>query len=104
MSNELINIKHIGAQQSTSDEKIVKLRLGISPEKQEKLRILNLKNIEKENSQDLKNDRFSTLKSNSTTDIDRSVKEQDVSSGNFIDVFGSMQCPQQLLSAIKDIE
>mgnify|MGYP006085358421 CR=1 FL=1 len=59
-------------------------------------------NIKRENSQDLKNDR-----TNSSTDNDRSsvnVKDHDVSSGNYIDVFGSMQCPKELQSAIRDIE
>lgn len=56
-------------------------------------------NIEKECSQDFKFDR-----TNSSTDYDRSVKDQDVYSGNYIEVFGSMQCPQELQSAIKDIE
>lgn len=89
MSNELINISHTDATHAASTEKIVKLRLGLTPEKIEKLRKLNLMNIEKENSQDLKNER-----TNSSTDIERSVRENDVSSGNFIDIFGSMQCPQ----------
>jgi len=99
MSNELINISNTGAPQAASAEKIVKLRLGLTPEKIEKLRKLNLINIEKENSQDLKNER-----TNSSTEFDLSVKEQDVSSDNYIDIFGSMQCPQQLQSAIREIE
>ena len=99
MSNELINISNTGAPQAASAVKIVKLRLGLTPEKIEKLRKLNLINIEKENSQDLKNER-----TNSSTEFDLSVKEQDVSSDNYIDIFGSMQCPQQLQSAIKEIE
>ena len=99
MSNELINISNTGAPQAASAVKIVKLRLGLTPEKIEKLRKLNLINIEKENSQDLKNER-----TNSSTEFDLSVKEQDVSSDNYIDIFGSMQCPQQLQSAIREIE
>jgi hypothetical protein len=100
MSNELINIPSTGVRQYASDSKIVTLKLGISQQQREKLKRLNEMNIEKENSQDLKNDR--TM---SSTDNDRSsVKDYDVSSGNYIDVFGSMQCPQELQSAIKDIE
>jgi hypothetical protein len=100
MSNELINIPSTGARQTASDSKIVTLKLGISQQQREKLKRLNEMNIEKENSQDLKNDR--TM---SSTDNDRSsVKDHDVSSGNYIDVFGSMQCPQELQSAIRDIE
>lgn len=102
MSNELINIPFLGVNDPSSENKIVTLKLGISQQQREKLKKLDLKNIERENSQDLKNDR-----TNSSTDIDRSsvnVKDQDVSSGNFIDIFGSMQCPQELQEAIKDIE
>ena len=100
MSNELINIPSTGAKQTASDSKIVTLKLGISQQQREKLKRLNEMNIEKENSQDQKNDR--TM---SSTDNERSsVKDHDVSSGNYIDVFGSMQCPQELQSAIRDIE
>ena len=89
MSNELINIPSTGARQTASDSKIVTLKLGISKQQREKLKRLNEMNIERENSQDLKNDRTT-----SSTDNDRSsVKDHDVSSGNYIDVFGSMQCP-----------
>lgn len=90
MSNELINIPFTGARTTASDSKIVTLKLGISQQQREKLKKLNEMNIEKERSQDLnKNDR--TM---SSTDNERSsVKDHDVSSGNYIDVFGSMQCP-----------
>jgi hypothetical protein len=81
-------------------DKIVTLRLAPNLEKLSKL---NLQNIQKEDS-DMKTEKYENMKSFSTTDNERSVKEQDVSSGNYIDVFGSMQCPEQLQGAIKEIE
>jgi hypothetical protein len=95
MSNILIHSSFAGTH-----DKIVTLRLAPNLEKLTKL---NLMNIQKEDS-DMKIEKSSNKKSISTTDNDRSVKDQDVSSGNYIDVFGSMQCPEQLLGAIKDIE
>ena len=81
-------------------DKIVTLRLAPNLEKLSKL---NLMNIQKEDS-NLKTEKYSNRKSISTTDNERSVKDQDASSGNYIDVFGSMQCPEQLQETIKDIE
>ena len=80
--------------QESPNEKIVMLRLAPNLEKLSKL---NLMNIQKEEHDFIQ-------KSNCSTDIERSVNDQDVSSGNYIDVFGSMQCPEQLQSAIRDIE
>ena len=80
--------------QESPNEKIVMLRLAPNLEKLSKL---NLMNIQKEEHDFIQ-------KSNCSTDIERSVNYQDVSSGNYIDVFGSMQCPEQLQSAIRDIE
>jgi hypothetical protein len=81
-------------------DKIVTLRLAPNLEKLSKL---NLMNIQKEDS-NLKTEKYENMKSISTTDNEKSEKEQDVSSGNYIDVFGSMQCPEQLQGAIKEIE
>lgn len=94
LSNKLMN------NSTGTPNNIVTLRLAPNLEKLSKL---NLMNIQKENS-DLKNEKVSTVKSVSTTDIERSVKDQDVSSGNYIDIFGSMQCPEQLQKAIREIE
>jgi hypothetical protein len=82
----------IGNQDCPS-EKIVMLRLAPNIEKLSKLNMMNMQ----------KEDNEKTL-SNSTTDFERSVKDQDVSSGNYIDVFGQLQCPEQLQTAIKEIE
>jgi hypothetical protein len=73
-------------------EKVVMLRLAPNLEKLSKL---NMMNMQKEEEKSV---------SHSTADIERSVKDQDVSSGNYIDVFGSMQCPPELQEAIKEIE
>jgi hypothetical protein len=84
MTNELISHSH------TCNEKASKL---------------NFINIQREECQEnLKREDASTLKSSSTADVERSVKDQEVSSGNYIDVYGSMQCPQDLQTAIKEIE
>ncbi len=82
-------------------DKIVTLRLAPNLEKLSKL---NLMNIQKEDSNLKTFEKHENMKSFSTTDNEKSVKEQDVSSGNYIDVFGSMQCPEQLQGAIKEIE
>lgn len=99
MSNELKSSPIGSTDYEEESDKVVMLRLAPNLQKLSKL---NLMNIQKEDSE-LKDQ---TLKSISTTDIETSVKEQvqDVSSGNYIDVFGSMQCPEQLQNAIRDIE
>lgn len=99
MSNELKSSSIGSTDYEEESDKVVMLRLAPNLQKLSKL---NLMNIQKEDSE-LKDQ---TLKSISTTDIETSVKEQvqDVSSGNYIDVFGSMQCPEQLQNAIRDIE
>ena len=50
MSNELINIPFLGVNDPSSENKIVTLKLGISQQQREKLKKLDLKNIERENS------------------------------------------------------
>lgn len=99
MSNELKSSSIGSTDYEEESDKVVMLRLAPNLQKLSKL---NLMNIQKEDSE-LKDQ---TLKSISTTDIETSVKEQvqDVSLGNYIDVFGSMQCPEQLQNAIRDIE
>jgi hypothetical protein len=102
MTNELISHVSTGNDQLSSG-KIVTLKLSTHNEKTGKLNQMNI--LKQESSDELKQEKLSTIKStNSTTDIDCSVMEQDGPSGNYIEVFGSMECPQHLQAAIKEIE